>query len=136
MVDNLHDPVARGAGPYLSVLFYKDVVDIGFCFDAVVVHRQTGVLMSIVNDDGIVGAQYQIALLVLVDTVDVIVGKSSVTFFRTPDDGEVVSVVKVETIACGNPNESLAVLEHLVGHVARQFIVGIEKFAYLGLYAE
>lgn len=44
----------------------------------VLVHRELAIGETIISDDGIVGAQDEVALLVLRHTIDVVVGKTTV----------------------------------------------------------
>ena len=68
---------------------------------------------------------------ILGNAVDIIAGQTSAVFFGFSDDRKVIAIINVETITGGNPNESIWILEHLSGKVARKLVVWIEKFSSL-----
>ena len=60
---------------------------------------------------------------ILGDTVDVITAQSSVVFLGFSDDRKVIAIINVQAITGGNPNETIRILEHLSGKVARKLVV-------------
>ena len=68
---------------------------------------------------------------ILSDTVDVITAQSSVVFLGFSDCRKVIAIIDIQAITGGNPNESIWILEHLSGKVARKLVVWIEKFSSL-----
>lgn len=68
---------------------------------------------------------------ILGNTVDVIAAQSSVVFLGFSDGRKVIAIIDIQAVTGGNPNETIWILEHLSGKVARKLVVWIEKFSSL-----
>ena len=107
------DAKARCAGQHLALAVLHDVVDIGADGLAVAVyHLEVVEAGAVVGLHGIVVADEECALAALRDAVDVVAIESRPLVFLL-EDAELVAVVSVESVACGHPDESVVVLEHL-----------------------
>ena len=83
-------------------------------------------LSAVIDEKTSVRAQEDVAVLVLCDAVDVIGVEMMTPIVHFLEDLEVITIIDIETIASGNPDETIRVLVNLCGKVTGQLIVCVE----------
>ena len=121
------DAIARCADKHISILEQQDMGDVcGDGFSILVRQFYVVELGAVVDEKTSVGTQEDVAILILCDTVDVIGVEMMTPIVHFLEDLEVITIIDIEAIASGNPDETIRVLVNLCGKVAGQLIVSIE----------
>ena len=119
--------VARGAREDLAVAASEEARHIaGHHVTVEVLHLHVAEPVAVVGLQCSVHTQVEQAVLVLRDAVHVVAGHSLLLVLFLLDNVELVTVVFVEAVAGGHPDEAVAVEKYLAGETARQLLVGIE----------
>lgn len=130
----LHQVDAATSRAYqdIAVVQMLDMRNIGALrFTLGIVKLCLGEILVIVNEHASVGTQDDAAMAVLRDAVETVGVRLPVVLLALSHGAEVVTVIDVEPIAGGYPDEAIRVLEYLRGKVARKLVVCIKKPAAL-----
>src|SRR5574344_1337780 len=100
---------ARSAYKHIAIVACIDILDIGGNLFSVYQHRYFSKLITVVDEQIVVGSKVDVTFMILSHAVHVVVDVVSV-LVGTIHHGEVVAVVAVESVSCSNPNKTAFIL--------------------------
>ena len=137
LISNLHQSEAGGASEHIAVGAFQKTGGIAVTLLALMI--QKGDMMEILTVprlQGTVHTEVEQAATVLDHTVHVVAGQRLVGLVLLLEHTELVAVVAVDTVAGGDPQESVMVEIDLRHETTGQLmVVSCEIFAHLGMDA-
>jgi hypothetical protein len=91
---------------------------------------------TVIGLQSAIHADIEQSVTVLLDTVHIVAGHTSVLPLFLLENMKLVTIVFIESVAGGYPDEAVAIKVYLIGETAGQLFVGIKQFACLCMGAQ